>query len=131
VKQAERLPSSGDPPDATPAFAVSVCSATLTITDFKGAISLFADPDFDGEPVEIYDPDPDGPPTPPTDDGDMKQPSSLTRRQLARRNITAQTSPAKPSASARNLLAATASSLPNRSRITLATLAAAASACAP
>jgi len=37
----------------------------FTIMDFKGATSLFADPDFDGEPVEIYDPDPDDPPRPP------------------------------------------------------------------
>jgi len=37
----------------------------FTIMDFKGATSLFADPDFDGEPVQIYDPDPDDPPRPP------------------------------------------------------------------
>src|SRR6266568_1161775 len=30
--------------------------------------SLFADPDFDGEPVRIYDPDPDDPPKPPGED---------------------------------------------------------------
>ena len=40
----------------------------FTIMDFKGATSLFADPDFDGEPVQIYEPDPDDPPTPPEDD---------------------------------------------------------------
>jgi len=40
----------------------------FTIMDFKGATRLFADPDFDGEPVQIYDPDPDDPPTPNDDD---------------------------------------------------------------
>ena len=43
----------------------------FTIMDFKGATRLFEDPDFDGEPVQIYEPDPDDPPTPPGDeDGD-------------------------------------------------------------
>lgn len=37
----------------------------FTIMDFKGATSLFADPDFDGDPVQIYNPDPGEPPTPP------------------------------------------------------------------
>jgi type I restriction enzyme R subunit len=37
----------------------------FTIMDFKGATSLFADPDFDGEPVQIYEPDPGDPPQPP------------------------------------------------------------------
>jgi type I restriction enzyme R subunit len=40
----------------------------FTIMDFKGATSLFADPDFDGEPVQIYEPEPDDPPTPPKDE---------------------------------------------------------------
>lgn len=33
----------------------------FTIMDFKKATELFADPDFDGEPVEIYDPGEGGP----------------------------------------------------------------------
>ncbi len=37
----------------------------FTIMDFKGATRLFADPDFDGEPVVIYDPKPDEPVVPP------------------------------------------------------------------
>src|SRR6266571_9283643 len=41
----------------------------FTIMDFKGATNLFADPDFDGEPVQIYDPDPDDPPRAP-DEGE-------------------------------------------------------------
>ena len=37
----------------------------FTIMDFKGATRLFADPDFDGEPVVIYEPEPDDPVVPP------------------------------------------------------------------
>jgi type I restriction enzyme R subunit len=37
----------------------------FTIMDFRGATRLFRDPDFDGEPVQIYEPGPDEPPVPP------------------------------------------------------------------
>jgi type I restriction enzyme, R subunit len=37
----------------------------FTIMDFKGATRLFADPDFDGDPVVIYEPKPDEPMVPP------------------------------------------------------------------
>ena len=37
----------------------------FTIMDFKGATRLFADKDFDGEPVVIYEPSPDEPAVPP------------------------------------------------------------------
>ena len=37
----------------------------FTIMDFKGATRLFADPDFDGDPVQIYNPGPGEPPQPP------------------------------------------------------------------
>lgn len=37
----------------------------FTIMDFKGATRLFADPDFDGEPVVVYEPKPDDPVLPP------------------------------------------------------------------
>jgi type I restriction enzyme, R subunit len=37
----------------------------FTIMDFKGATRLFADPDFDGEPVVIYEPKGDEPVVPP------------------------------------------------------------------
>lgn len=37
----------------------------FTIMDFKGATRLFADPDFDGEPVVIYEPKDDQPVVPP------------------------------------------------------------------
>ena len=42
----------------------------FTIMDFKKATELFADPDFDGEPVIIYEPKPDDPIKPPDLDGD-------------------------------------------------------------
>lgn len=37
----------------------------FTIMDFKGATRLFADPDFDGEPVVVYEPKEDEPIVPP------------------------------------------------------------------
>jgi type I restriction enzyme R subunit len=41
----------------------------FTLMDFRGATKHFADPDFDGEPVQIYDPDEGDPMVPPeTDD---------------------------------------------------------------
>jgi len=40
----------------------------FTIMDFKKATELFADPDFDGDPVQIYEPGPDETPVPPDDD---------------------------------------------------------------
>jgi type I restriction enzyme R subunit len=39
----------------------------FTLMDFRGATSHFADPDFDGEPVQIYEPGLDDPITPPDD----------------------------------------------------------------
>jgi type I restriction enzyme R subunit len=41
----------------------------FTLMDFRGATSHFADPDFDGEPVQIYAPGPGDPITPPVDMG--------------------------------------------------------------
>ncbi|GAA4352891.1 DEAD/DEAH box helicase family protein [Variovorax defluvii] len=39
----------------------------FTIMDFRGATALFADPNFDGDPVQVYEPGPDDPPVPPSD----------------------------------------------------------------
>lgn len=39
----------------------------FTIMDFRRATSLFADPTFDGDPVQIYEPGPTDPPAPPED----------------------------------------------------------------
>ena len=39
----------------------------FTIIDFRGATNLFADPDFDGAPVQIYEPGEDDPVDPPID----------------------------------------------------------------
>ena len=51
----------------------------FTLMDFRGAASHFADPDFDGEPVQMYEPgkgDPITPPdhVPPTEDGEAALP---------------------------------------------------------
>jgi type I restriction enzyme R subunit len=42
----------------------------FTIMDFKRATALFADPNFDGDPVQVYVPGPDDPPVPPDDPPD-------------------------------------------------------------
>src|ERR1700690_1501795 len=39
----------------------------FTLIDFRGATNHFADPEFDGEPVQIYDPGGDDPVVPPDD----------------------------------------------------------------
>ncbi len=39
----------------------------FTVMDFRGSTSHFADPDFDGEPVQIYEPGANDPVTPPDD----------------------------------------------------------------
>jgi type I restriction enzyme R subunit len=43
----------------------------FTILDFKRATELFADPNFDGLPVQIYEPKPGDPPAPPDEPGDL------------------------------------------------------------
>jgi type I restriction enzyme, R subunit len=42
----------------------------FTIMDFRKATNLFADPDFDGEPVQIYEPGTDDSPVPPEVEGE-------------------------------------------------------------
>ncbi|MCS4533947.1 EcoAI/FtnUII family type I restriction enzme subunit R [Neisseria montereyensis] len=46
----------------------------FTIMDFKKATELFADPDFDGEPVQIYEPAEDQSPVPPEE---LTEPESV------------------------------------------------------
>ena len=46
----------------------------FTIMDFKRATALFADPDFDGDPVQIYEPGPNDSPTPPDDPPEPRAP---------------------------------------------------------
>ena len=49
----------------------------FTLMDFRGATTHFADPDFDGEPVQIYEPGDDDPILPPEDispNGDSDDP---------------------------------------------------------
>lgn len=49
----------------------------FTIMDFRGATRLFRDPDFDGEPVQIYEPQPDEPPVPPDEPGGEDEGSEI------------------------------------------------------
>lgn len=46
----------------------------FTILDFKRATELFADPNFDGDPVQVYAPGPKDPPTPPEPEGGQPKP---------------------------------------------------------
>src|SRR5690606_20882689 len=45
----------------------------FTIMDFKRATALFADPDFDGDPVQIYEPKDDESVVPPDDASDSDE----------------------------------------------------------
>jgi type I restriction enzyme R subunit len=47
----------------------------FTIMDFKRATELFADPDFDGDPVQIYEPQPGEPIVPPEDGEEPQYPT--------------------------------------------------------
>lgn len=46
----------------------------FTIMDFKKATELFADPAFDGDPVQVFEPGPDEPPVPPEEPVDEPPP---------------------------------------------------------
>src|SRR5207247_2946480 len=46
----------------------------FTLIDFRKATNHFADPDFDGEPVQIYEPGPDDPMLPPDAPVDNDEP---------------------------------------------------------
>ena len=55
----------------------------FTLIDFRGVTNHFADPDFDGEPVQIYEPGEDDPMTPPDEvpiTATVKSRSADTRR---------------------------------------------------
>ncbi len=52
----------------------------FTIMDFKKATELFADPDFDGDPVQIYEPEEDDPVVPP-EDPDTGEPENPEHRE--------------------------------------------------
>jgi type I restriction enzyme, R subunit len=49
----------------------------FTLIDFRGATQHFADPEFDGEPVQIYDPDAADQVVPPDDDGGDPAPDEI------------------------------------------------------
>ena len=104
----------------------------FTIMDFRRATALFADPDFDGDPVQIYEPSSEQSPVPPDDprEESKKIPSRVAtmvaRFMSCRRRtvlgvatsitLTMSKSPLSPSAF--NTWTPTASSSPNRSRTT-------------
>ena len=46
----------------------------FTLVDFRQATNHFADPDFDGEPVQIYEPGENDPPIPPDSDEGLQTP---------------------------------------------------------
>lgn len=46
----------------------------FTIMDFRGATNLFAEPEFDGDPVQVYEPGEDDPITPPDKPDDSVDP---------------------------------------------------------
>jgi len=50
----------------------------FTIMDFKRATALFADPTFDGEPVQIYEPGPNDSPVPPDETGGTGLPGDVS-----------------------------------------------------
>ena len=50
----------------------------FTIIDFKKATELFADPDFDGDPVQIYEPKGDDSPVPPDAPGEDESGEGVT-----------------------------------------------------
>jgi type I restriction enzyme R subunit len=43
----------------------------FTIMDFRNVTNLFADPDFDGPPIQVFEPPTGGPVTPPDEPGDI------------------------------------------------------------
>ena len=61
----------------------------FTLIDFRKATNHFADPDFDGEPVQIYEPGPDDPIAPPDDtaDGRRRADSADARRRRGRSSM--------------------------------------------
>src|SRR4029450_4653936 len=48
----------------------------FTIMDFKRATALFADPHFDGDPVQVYEPKPGESPVPPEDRAEAAAPAT-------------------------------------------------------
>ena len=48
----------------------------FSIMDFRKATNLFADPDFDGDPVQIYEPGPEDDPVPPDPNDDDGEPDT-------------------------------------------------------
>jgi len=63
----------------------------FTLIDFRGATSHFADPDFDGDPVQIYSPAPGDPIDPPEPQGEDDEPAGDGDGELVSDDPTGQT----------------------------------------
>ena len=73
----------------------------FTIMDFKKATELFADPDFDGDPVQIYEPVGDESPVPPDEvppEGEAAAARRRTRAAIARQGHRARSASSTSSA---------------------------------
>ena len=74
----------------------------FTLIDFRKATNHFADPDFDGKPVQIYEPGEDDPVTPPddipplNDEGNEPMPSEPGEDETIVYAPTSLTSPCRP-----------------------------------
>ncbi len=60
----------------------------FTILDFRKATELFADEDFDGEPVMVYKPKPDDPVAPPDEEADVAEGAELAGPDRAEAGLT-------------------------------------------
>lgn len=59
----------------------------FTIMDFKKATELFSDPDFDGDPVQIYEPQPGEPVVPPDEIGEDLEDAVIIDPNQARKRV--------------------------------------------
>jgi type I restriction enzyme R subunit len=59
----------------------------FTIMDFKKATELFSDPDFDGDPVQIYEPQPGEPVVPPDEAGEDLEDVVIVDPNQARKRV--------------------------------------------
>ena len=106
----------------------------FTLIDFRGATSHFADPDFDGDPVQIYEPGEDDPITPP-DDAPRRVGETSSRQEpgedetIVDRAGPAAADPADRSARSMSMASARASS-PSASNISTRTASSSPKACA-
>ena len=68
----------------------------FTLMDFRGATRHFADPEFDGEPVQIYEPGHDDPIMPPEDDSSSDDSGETTTSEPGEDETTVDDPPTSP-----------------------------------